>query len=83
MFLGRMDTRVMTPRPVAGWRLARATNRVTSTVLILLLLLLISSHLLRGLRGVLCSALHRGDKERKIGNFILLLILGTLGTGQA
>ena len=34
-----MDTRVMTPRPVAGWRLARATARVTRTVLILLLLI--------------------------------------------
>ena len=54
-----MDTRVMTPRPVAGWRLARATARVTRTVLILLLL--ISRYSLRGItwRYVLCSALGR------------------------
>ena len=77
-----MDTRVMTPRPVVGWRLARATNRDTSTVLILLLLL-ISSHLLRGLRGVLCSALHRGDKERKIGNFTCHTVTDTGHSGQA
>ena len=73
-----MDTRVMTPRPVAGWRLARATARVTRTVLILLLML-ISRYSLRGIiRGVMCSVLHWGDKEKKIGNFILLLILGTV-----
>ena len=55
-----MDTRVMTPRPVAGWRLARATARVTRTVLILLLLLILR-YSLRGItwRYVLCSALGR------------------------
>ena len=40
-----MDTRVMTPRPVAGWRLARVAARVARTVLILLLML-ISRYLL-------------------------------------
>ena len=82
MFLGRMDTRVMTPRPVAGWRLARATNRDTSTVLILLLLISRYS-LYRGLRGVMCSALHRGDKERKIGNFTCHTVTDTGHSGQA
>ena len=57
-----MDTRVMTPRPVAGWRLARATARVTRTVLILVLMLI--SRLTPGDYVALCAKLCSGEIKR-------------------